>query len=134
MRMSFRDSAQHSQNSKPDLGKVLEHYGFELPRNRGSWQTIRCEFHGDHVKSARVNLEEGAYKCFACDISGDVYSVVMKFEGVKFREAIEIAEGIAGESRQQVRGKSARGSSLSGGSRYSGSNGSYVPPRLRKGT
>jgi DNA primase len=120
-----------SQNSKHDIGKVLEHYGFEIPHGRKGWVTVRCAFHGDRVKSARLNLDNGGFRCFGCDMAGDVYSLIMKKEGVKYGEAKQIAERITGESNNELRAKPKRNTAVSGESRYNGSNGSYVPPRLR---
>ena len=122
----------HSQNSKHDLARVLEHYGFDIPQGKRGWVTVRCAFHGDKVKSARLNTENGGFRCFGCDMAGDVYSIIMKKEGVTFNEAKQIAEGITGESNGELRAKPCRHSSVSGESRYSGSDGSYVSPRLRQ--
>jgi DNA primase len=120
-----------SPTSKHDIVKVLEHYGFTVPVRNG-WITVRCAFHGDKVKSARLNIENGGFRCFGCDMAGDVYSLIMKKEGVGFREAIEIAERITGESHGEVRNKSRRGSALPDESRYHRANRGYVPPGLRK--
>lgn len=120
------------QNSKHDLAKVLEHYGFEIPQNKRGWVTVRCAFHGDRVKSARLNTENGGFRCFGCDMAGDVYSIIMKKEGVTFNEAKQIAERITGESNGELRTKHRGDSSLSAESRYHRANGSYVSPRLRK--
>ena len=120
-----------SQNSKHDIGKVLEHYGFEIPHGRKGWVTVRCAFHGDRVKSARLNLDNGGFRCFGCDMAGDVYSLIMKKEGVGYGEAKQIAERITGESNNELRAKPKRNSSVSGESRYNGGDSAYVPPRLR---
>lgn len=130
MLMSSKGLAMSSQNSKHDIVKVLEHYGFTIPVRTG-WVTVRCAFHNDKVKSARLNIDKGGFRCFACDMAGDVYSLIMKKEGVKYGEAVKIAERITGESHGELRAKPSRGSSVSGESRYSGGNGAYVPPRLR---
>jgi DNA primase len=123
------------QNSKHDLGKVLEHYGFELPHShRGGWVTVRCAFRGDRVKSARLNLDNGGFRCFGCDMAGDVYSLIMKKEGVGFNEAKQIAERITGEGNNELRAKPARGAAVSGDERYHRTDRSYVSPRFRKGT
>jgi DNA primase len=122
------------QNSKHDLAKVLEHYGFDIPQGRRGWVTVRCAFHGDRVKSARLNTENGGFRCFGCDMAGDVYSIIMKKEGVTFNEAKQIAERITGESNGELRSKHTGDSSVSGESRYNRANGSYVSPRLRKDT
>jgi DNA primase len=119
------------QNSKHDIGKVLEHYGFEIPHGRRGWITVRCAFHGDRVKSARLNIDNGGFRCFGCDMAGDVYSIIMKKEGVGYVEAKQIAERITGESDSKLRAKPKRDSSVSGESRYNRGDGAYVPPRLR---
>jgi DNA primase len=120
------------QNSKHDLGKVLEHYGFTIPTTSTTWLTVRCAFHGDKVKSARVNLNNGGFRCFGCDMAGDVYSIIMKKEGVGFNEAKQIAERITGESNGELRNKSNRNSSVSNEQRYHRTDSTYVSPRLRK--
>ena len=129
--MSFRNSVMSSQTSKHDIVKVLEHYGFVIATNRGGWQSVRCAFHNDHVKSARLNIDIGGFRCFACDMAGDVYSIIMKKEGVNYGKAVQIAEGITGESNGELRRKPNRGASISDESRYNRGNGAYVPPRLR---
>ena len=120
------------QNSKHDLVKVLEHYGFLIPKDKTGWITVRCAFHGDRVKSARVNRDNGGFRCFGCDMAGDVYSIIMKKEGVGFNEAKQIAERITGESNGELRNSHRGDSSVSDESRYNGTDGSYVSPRLRK--
>lgn len=132
MLMLFRGSEMSFQTSKHSIVKVLEHYGFTIPSSRGGWQSVRCLFHNDHVKSARVNIEGGGFRCFACDMAGDVYSIIMKREGVNYGEALKIAEGITGESNGELRKKPRRGSPISTESRYNRRNGSYIPPRLRE--
>jgi hypothetical protein len=65
-------------------------------------------------------------------MAGDVYSIIMKKEGVTFNEAKQIAERITGEGNGELRSKHRGDSSVSGESRYNGNNGSYISPRLRK--
>ena len=129
--MSFRNSVMSSRTSKHDLVKVLEHYGFTIPQNRGGWQSVRCVFHNDHVKSARLNIDLAGFRCFACEMAGDVYSIIMKREGVNYGQALKIAERITGESNGELRKKPKRGASVPSESRYNRGNGSYIPPRLR---
>jgi DNA primase len=130
--MLSKDSVIFLQNSKHDIVKVLEHYGFEIPHARRGWFTLRCAFHGDKVKSARLNIDNGGFRCFGCDMAGDVYSLIMKKEGVAFNEAKQIAERITGESNGELRKKPSRDSSVSGEQRYHSTDSEYVSPRLRK--
>jgi len=96
-----------------------------------AWQSVRCAFHNDHVKSARLNIDNGGFRCFACDMAGDVYSLIMKREGVTYGEALKIAERITGESNGELRRKPKRGAAVPDGSRYNRGDSAYVPPRLR---
>ncbi len=118
------------QTCKHDIVKVLELYGFTIPIRTG-WVTVRCAFHNDKVKSARLNIDKGGFRCFACDMAGDVYSLIMKKEGVNYVEAVKIAERITGESNGELRRKPKRSAVVSDDSRYNGGDGAYVPPRLR---
>jgi DNA primase len=129
--MSYKGSVVSSPTSKHDIVKVLEHYGFVISTNRGGWVSVRCVFHNDHVKSARLNIDLGGFRCFACDMAGDVYSIIMKREGVNYGEALKIAERITGESNGELRRKPKRSTTVSSESRDNRDNGAYVPPRLR---
>ena len=128
----FKGSVTSLQNSKHDIVKVLEHYGFDIPHGRRGWFTLRCAFHGDRVKSARLNIDNGGFRCFGCEMAGDVYSLIMKKEGVGFNEAKQIAEGITGESNGELRSKPTGNRAVSGEQRYHGTDSGYVSPRFRK--
>ena len=78
---------------KPDITVILEHYGARVPTRRG-WFSMKCPFHDDRHNSASANRDENVFCCFACQIKGDGYGIIMQKEGVKFREAISIAKGI----------------------------------------
>lgn len=47
-----------------------------------------CPFHNEKTPSFNVNPNLGIYKCFGCGEGGDVFSFLMKMEGVGFTEAI----------------------------------------------
>jgi hypothetical protein len=123
-----------SQNSKHDIAVVLTHYGFNLPAPKHGWVSVRCAFHDDTVKSARLNIDNGGFRCFACDMAGDVYSIIMKKENVKYAEAVKIAERITGKSEREVRGKPSGDNAVPTDERYHRGNGNYISPRFRKGT
>ncbi len=55
-----------------------------------------CPWHDDSRPSLQVNPERQSFKCWVCDIGGDVFSFVMKMEGVEFREALDILAERAG--------------------------------------
>jgi DNA primase len=68
-----------------------------------------CPWHDDSKPSLQVNPERQSFKCWVCDIGGDVFSFVMKMEGVEFREALKMLAdraGIAIERPQSPRRQS----------------------------
>ena len=55
-----------------------------------------CPWHDDTKPSLQVNPERQSFKCWVCDIGGDVFSFVMQMEGVEFREALAMLADQAG--------------------------------------
>ena len=49
-----------------------------------------CPFHKEKTPSFTVNPEMQIFKCFGCGVAGDVFTFVMKMEGVEFPEAMRI--------------------------------------------
>lgn len=96
-------------NDKPAIDAIVKHYGGQLPYGRSGWVKMKCPFHGDTHASAAINVQENAYKCFACDVQGDAYDIIMHEEGVNFVKAKQLAERISPTSGEDVR--SGRGSS-----------------------
>lgn len=65
-------------------------------RRQGRNYVGLCPWHDDSKPSLQVNPERQSFKCWVCDIGGDVFSFVMKIEGVEFREALEMLAERAG--------------------------------------
>lgn len=84
-------------NTKPAIGPILEHYGARVPKRHG-WFSMKCPFHDDTHNSASANTDEGVFCCFACQVKGDGFALIMNKEGVEFREALSIAERILNAS------------------------------------
>ncbi|MBR5626975.1 MAG: toprim domain-containing protein [Thermoguttaceae bacterium] len=57
-----------------------------------------CPWHDDRRPSLQVNPERQSFKCWVCDIGGDIFSFIMQMEGVDFKESMEILADIAGIS------------------------------------
>jgi len=55
----------------------------------------RCPWHNDRRPSMTVNQERQTWKCWPCDIGGDVYSFVMRRDGVDFPAAIRTLAELA---------------------------------------
>lgn len=71
---------------RPSITEVIEACGGEVPDGQG-WVSVSCPFHDDEHSSASINEDEGLFKCFGCEVSGDAYRVLMKAHGVTLDEA-----------------------------------------------
>jgi DNA primase len=81
-----------------NISVLLYHYGAKrVPEGRG-WRKMQCPFHSDKHASAGVNHEKEAFNCLGCDVTGNVYNIIQKVEGIGFREAKSRAEEIIGEN------------------------------------
>ena len=55
-----------------------------------------CPWHDDRSPSLTVNRERQTWKCWPCDIGGDVFSFVMRRDGVDFVTALKMLADQAG--------------------------------------
>ncbi len=76
---------------------IVELVGRTIPlRRQGRLFVGLCPWHDDTHPSLQVNPERQSFKCWVCDIGGDVFAFVMKMEGVSFPEALRILADQAG--------------------------------------
>ena len=65
-------------------------------RRQGRNYVATCPWHDDRRPSLQINSERQTWKCWVCDVGGDVFSFLMRFEGIEFREALEMLADKAG--------------------------------------
>ena len=73
-------------------------------RRQGKNLVGLCPWHDDAKPSFNVNPERQTFRCWVCDIGGDVYSFLMRMEKIEFREALEQLAERAGIDLPRGRG------------------------------
>ena len=58
-------------------------------KKSGRTYTGLCPFHDDKNPSMQVNEEKGLYHCFSCGAGGDIFSFLVNYRNLTFREALE---------------------------------------------
>lgn len=60
-----------------------------------SWKGL-CPFHGEKTPSFNVNSDKGLFKCFGCNVGGDVIKFVELYDKVGFQDAVRQLAARAG--------------------------------------
>ena len=84
---------QHFQREL--LPEPLDFYARHLQtlKGNGKWAKAICPFHEDHNPSMSINVETGAYRCFACGArGGGVIDFYMQLNDVDFKTAAKALE------------------------------------------
>ena len=100
--MAFDSSfdAKEQVRQAIDIVDLLSKYNLQL-RRQGRGYVTHCPWHDDTRPSLQVNPERQSWKCWPCDIGGDIFSFVMKMEGVDFPEALAMLADRAGIKLQK---------------------------------
>lgn len=70
-----------------DIVDLVSSYNIQLRREGRGFKAL-CPWHDDSRPSLQVNPERQSFKCWVCDVGGDVFEFVERIEGVKFPEAL----------------------------------------------
>ncbi|MFQ3307631.1 MAG: DNA primase [Candidatus Midichloriaceae bacterium] len=66
-------------------------------KNRGGDNFLAlCPFHKEKTPSFSVSDSKGIFHCFGCGINGDVFTFLMKHDGISYKEALEKLAETAG--------------------------------------
>jgi DNA primase len=69
-----------------DIVEVVSSY-LPLKRSGANHQGL-CPFHGEKTPSFNVNAPRQIFHCFGCGVGGNVFSFLMRMEGLSFPEAV----------------------------------------------
>ena len=78
-------------------------------RREGRILKALCPWHDDTRPSLQVNPERQSFKCWVCDIGGDIFSFLMKIENLTFPEALAMLAERAGVALDAPAGAPAGG-------------------------
>lgn len=85
-----------------DIVELIGGYG-EMRRQGRNWVT-RCPWHDDRRPSLQVNPARQSWKCWVCNVGGDVFSFLMKRENLDFPAALRLLAEKAGVPVEHLAG------------------------------
>ncbi len=86
--MSYGDFQDAKERIREAVDIVDVIGGYHPLRRQGRDFVTLCPWHNDSRPSLQINPTRQTWKCWVCDIGGDVFSFVMKQENLDFREAL----------------------------------------------
>jgi len=102
----IRDRVRSAINIVDLIGSYLE------LRRQGRSFVARCPFHDDRHPSMQINPDRQSWKCWVCDVGGDVFSWMMQKEGVTFPEALQMLADRAGIELEPQKAQASRDKAL----------------------
>ena len=95
-RFSGKKEKSHNNSTRKhkfnrDFSSIAHDYYsqiFPYVKRKTGWQKINCVFHDDRTPSLSISLEHGGFKCFACNVSGDLVKFHMMKNTKTFYEAV----------------------------------------------
>ena len=72
---------------KADIVEIIGSYINLAPQGKNYFGI--CPFHNDHSPSLSVSREKQIYTCFSCHATGNVFTFLMNYEHIDFREALK---------------------------------------------
>ena len=94
--VAFRSSPDDKERIRQAIDIVDLVGSYTSLRRQGRNYVALCPWHDDSRPSLQVNPERQSFKCWVCDIGGDIFSFIMKMENVEFPEAVAMLAERAG--------------------------------------
>ena len=82
--MVDREVVRHASPLEEVIPRLVD----DSLHGNGAERTVRCPFHDDRHPSLRINTQKQLWRCDPCDIGGDVFAFVRRFNKCSFPEAL----------------------------------------------
>ena len=83
----YSDEIIENIRQSSDIVNIISQY-VVLKRKGRNYFGI-CPFHNEKSPSFSVSPDRQIFHCFGCNVGGNIYSFLMKIEGIGFKEAVE---------------------------------------------
>ena len=94
--MAFADFQTIKERIKQAID-IVDLVGRYIPlRRQGRLFVGLCPWHDDTHPSLQVDPQRQTFRCWVCNIGGDIFSFLMRIEGIEFREAFKSLADRAG--------------------------------------
>src|SRR3989339_772545 len=90
-----------SIREKLDIVDVVQDYIPALRRTGRNYKAV-CPFHNEKTPSFTVSQDKQIFYCFGCNEGGDMFTFVMKIEGLTFVESLKKLSAKAGIQWQET--------------------------------
>ena len=101
----FEDDQKIQQiQSQLDIVELISE-SVQLSRKGNNYWGL-CPFHGEKTASFSVSRDKQMFYCFGCHTGGNIFTFLMKKDGLEFREALEILAAKAGVDISRPRDRS----------------------------
>ncbi|MDR3253459.1 MAG: DNA primase [Endomicrobium sp.] len=71
-----------------NIESIVKEYLPDLKRTGRNWKSC-CPFHNEKTPSFIVSPEKGIFRCFGCNIAGDVFKFIMLIDNISWIEAVK---------------------------------------------
>ena len=86
--VQYSDELLNEIKSRNDIVDVISQY-VAMKRSGRNYFGL-CPFHNEKSPSFSVSPDKQIFKCFGCNVGGDVFRFIMKIENVSFVESVQI--------------------------------------------
>jgi DNA primase len=86
--MNISEDIIEKVRASSDMETVIREYLPDLKRTGRNWKTY-CPFHNEKTPSFILSPEKGIFRCFGCNVAGDVFKFVMLVDNVSWIESVK---------------------------------------------